>query len=243
MTGLVQWVAALASVGIGAVLQGTTGFGFAVVSIPLLAFVYDPHTAVVTGLCLSVVSSSVMVVKFRLEIDWAVLWRWILYGLLGMPAGVWIYVTLEPRALKLLIAVVVGGLSLGLLKGLRLPDEGSRSLEFMAAAFAGVLATSIGMPGPPMALYVTAAGFAKGRFRATLTAYGLITACLSVAALALARSIALDVVVGSAGLSLGVFAGLGLGFALYRKVSQRQFERAVLVTLLALAITSAATAL
>ena len=235
MSELTQWLLAAAAVALGASIQGATGFGFAVLSIPLLSLIYDPHTAVILGLCLSVVSSSMMVVRLRAQVDWRALARWVAYGAAGLPVGVWIFGALDPGRLKLLIAVVVGLLAIVLLRGVTLRTRYLGRAEFVAALTAGTLATSVGMPGPPMVLFVSVAAYEKARFRATLSSFGFVTSLLSVGALALAGSVSLRVLGLAGTLSVGIVGGLMLGAFVQRGFDQRQFNRAVLVILLVLA--------
>jgi len=109
-----------------------------------------------------------------------------------------------------------------------------RTLPALATgASAGALTTSLGMPGPPVALYLAALGLDKTTFRAlSLSAFGAIQ---GISLLAQSLVIGIDARVWGIAVVLVPTSALGavIGHRLCRYVSERLFRRIVIVLLLA----------
>ena len=61
------WLAALVVVGLAGFLTGMTGFGFSVLSVPLLLLIYPPHDVVVMALCLVPLTSALLLLTPHLR--------------------------------------------------------------------------------------------------------------------------------------------------------------------------------
>lgn len=155
-------------VAFAAVVQYATGFGFALVSVPLLALVTDPHEAVLIGLMLGIVGNISQAIEGRHVADRAVAGRILAGSLVGLPVGWYIYAHTDSRALQLtiggiiLLAVVVLALGLTL-------REASRRVDLIVGAVTGVLTTCTGTNGPPVVAVLHARRESPAVFRATST--------------------------------------------------------------------------
>jgi uncharacterized membrane protein YfcA len=134
---------------VAAVLQGTIGFGYAVLAVPVLSLL-DPRLApvpqILTALPLSV---------WALAREWhAVDWRgalWVLVGRLpGGLVGAYLLVVSSQRSLDLLIGLSV--LVAVLILSTEFRFERSPWLDCAAGAFGTVTGYISGISGPPIAL-------------------------------------------------------------------------------------------
>ena len=76
---------------ISTLIQSLTGFGFAIVSTPLLLMVYDAKEVVVLLQFLSVVLDTVFVFFVKDNIDWHFLKPLLIGSVIGHPIGILIY--------------------------------------------------------------------------------------------------------------------------------------------------------
>lgn len=76
---------------ISTIIQSLTGFGFAIVSTPLLLMVYDAKEVVVILQLLSVVLDTVFIFFVRANIDWNFLKPLLAGSVIGHPIGLLIY--------------------------------------------------------------------------------------------------------------------------------------------------------
>lgn len=231
-------LASFAIILLAAATYGLTGFGFALVAVPLLAIVTDPRTAGVAMLIAFVPVGPVLAVRDRDSIRWSAAALLCGAALLGMPLGLLVLVAASERLLTGIIGVCVLGSALLLWRGLKLRDAPVTVLT--AGMISGVLSTSTATSGPPMVVALRAMGYEPVSFRATLS---VAFTAMSVTALA---GRALTGQMGSTAVAIGLvgipamLAGWACGNALFRSLDPIRFRRLVLY---ALAITGALTVL
>lgn len=225
---------------LAATAQALTGFGFALVAVPLLALVTDSVTAVVATTAVSLVLTGAVGYRERAHVERPTAIRFIVAGLIGMPLGLVALSRLDERSLTILIAVGVL-LCAGLLWfSVELPA--GRGPQWGTGVVSGTLLTSTGMNGPPVVLMMQAISLAPRRFRATLQVIFFGQDLAAVAAFAvlgyLDSAVAAAVVAGAA----GVPAGWWLGDRLFGLLPTAHFRVLVLGTVTATAVVSIATA-
>lgn len=216
-----------------AVVQGMTGFGFSALAVPLLMWVADPHEVVVWSAVLAFCSNVVLFPPtWRAAVPRRV---GVLLGsaVLGLPCGIFIYQQIGGPSLQLIIGglTVVFALLLHYAPG-RSEDSTARCVG--AGLMAGVLATSVAMPGPPVALYLLKTGTEKAGFRAHLVALFL---CLFPTGLGMMLAGGqIDWPMLQRGLLLvpALLAGLAVGMKLFPAVNQHLFNRLILGSLVVL---------
>jgi uncharacterized membrane protein YfcA len=209
-SSLTEFLVASLIVAIGAALQGSVGFGFALMSAPILAFI-DPR--LVPGpLILAVTLLLVLTaVREHQSMDLTGI-GWVLFG--RVPGTVLAIVALEAmteRGLTVTLGVLVlAAVGISLLR-VDLP----RTPPFLMAAglISGLMGTTSGLGGPAVAvLYQHEPG---DRVRSTLAGYFLVGAVMSLSALAYAGRIGR----AEASLSVGLLPGIVVGFLSSRRTS------------------------
>ncbi len=220
--------------------QAVTGFGSALVAVPLLTLAFGPVVAVLASTIVGLVLTAHASVQERAHVDRGVATRLVLTGLLGLPLGYLVLTLVPARSLKLVIAAVLGVLVVVLASRLRLPSGlGSQRIAGVAS---GVLLTSTGMNGPPLVVLLQAMGQAPRRFRATLQVT-FFAQDLAAVVLFVATGLLSPAAWGLAAVGvLGVPLGWWLGDRLFGVLSAAQFRRVVLGGLAVLAVTSLVTA-
>ena len=109
-TDILSDTALLSAIGIAfasTIIQSLTGFGFAIVSTPLLLMVYDAKEVVVILQLLSVVLDTVFIFFVKANIDWKFLKPLLIGSVVGHPIGLLIYFFAPTAGLKIFIAVVI----------------------------------------------------------------------------------------------------------------------------------------
>lgn len=227
---------------LSAALQTSTGFGFALLSAPVLAALVGPveavSTIVATGVVVDVL---VLAADGRLPQphtrDVLALGAWSVPGLL---LGALLLRLLPGAVLQLVVAAAVL-----FAVGHRLaPRRSARSVTTSAperwwtpapaGLASGALSTATTLGGPPVVLYLTRRPRSPRQTRDTLVALSLLRLPLSVAALVVAgtwvRPPGLPV------LWLAVALGYLIGRAVFARLDLARYERAVLGALVAAAV-------
>ena len=163
MSDLVVIAATLA---VAAGIQVTMGFGFALISIPVVAVAEDPKVAVVLITAVGVPMTLWNTYRWRRHLRPREMLTVAGASLVGMPLGALILTRAPERTLTFTIGIVVLVLTAWLWRGLRLP-VGPRT-EIAAGVVSGALATSTGTNGPPLVIAFQATGMERFEFRATL---------------------------------------------------------------------------
>ena len=164
----IQQFVFIASIVLGAsIIQALFGFGFGLISVPLMIFFVDLPTAVVTATAVSTVSCAIQWWESRAVEAREMSQRLVCSALIGMPFGLWLLLNLDARLMKGILGIVVlFGVFLSI-KGFdlqRLP----KAFDYAMGVVSGVLSTATSTNGPPLVFLLHARHFEPIDFRAVL---------------------------------------------------------------------------
>jgi hypothetical protein len=229
-----QLLAAVAGAAfLAAFAQGVTGFGSALVAMPLLALVVGVREAAALVTLLSLAINLALLVPARRELPWRRVAPLLAGTLAGAPAGVLFLAGADPRLARGLLGVALVAASAALLRADRVQIGPGRGAGVAAGALAGVVGGAFTVNGPLVTLYAAARGWAKRETHAALQLYFL------------ASNVWIAVLHGAAGITdrrvlLAVAAALPLlaagsvaGWAVHRRIDEGRHRRLLLLTLLA----------
>lgn len=222
------WLGALGTVLLASVTRSLTGFGFALVLVPLLSAFWDLRAVVATSAVLGVVSSLALLVEARGQVEWRRVLLMLLGTAAGLPLGVHLLKSLDPSLIKLAIGVLVILFSVLMWLGRTWKFEREGVPLVVTGFVGGLLQGSAGMGGPPVVLFLLGQGTPKAAFRNTLVAYFVPTTVYSVAMLTLAGLVTADVVRTNLVLLPALAVGLWLGRWLLQRVQQGAFRAVAL---------------
>lgn len=225
--------AAIAAAFVAALIRGFTGFGMAILLVPLLGLMIVPLDAVVVSNLLGLLIGLVGLRRIWGEAERASVLTIGALAMVASPLGLWLLHATDPALARLLIALVA--IAAFVLVLLPQRPEGHRPHVAETAATglaAGVLTGFAGMPGPPVVPYYLRQAMPAARARASMLAVFLATSVASSAA-ALGMGFAGW---GQTALALALFgpvlAGNWLGGKMFGRVSERDW-RIVVALLLA----------
>jgi len=177
-------VALLAALLAGAI-TGLSGFGYALVSVPLLLTVYEPTTVIVVLAFIGIFTNALVVSDSFRVVERRALVSLLPWSVLGLLARVELLRLVEAVYIELAAGSLVVVFSVMLLRGWVLPGLGGRWGPVIAGTSAGVMSTSTGLGGPPIVMLFAARKFARDAFRATNAAYFLALGSLTLSLLLL----------------------------------------------------------
>jgi uncharacterized protein len=219
---------------LGALIFGLTGFGAALVTIPLASHVVPlPFALALFALAdlVSALSVGLESPKNAVRREWT---RLVPMILAGTALGVTVLVNL-PRALGMLLlgAFVV---SFGLYSLVRRPSPRvvSPRWAWLAGLAGGITSTLFGAGGPPYVIYLSQRGLTKEQFRATLGFATMTSISLRVCAFVLTGLLLEPQVWIAAAVAVpAAFIGIAVSRRLFLRISRDALLRAVSVMLLA----------
>lgn len=227
-------LAALAAF-VGAAVQSATGLGFALVLTPALFAVLEPAEAVTAVLLAGMVLCTLVLVESR-RVATHGLARMLAPAAPGLGLGLLVVTTLAKEPLQVGVGVAVIAAAAWQLRS-RAPVRVPAAL---AGFVSGALTTSIGVNGPPLALWLESERVAPAVFRTTLAAAFLVLDAAGI--LAIASSEGAGVVdAGVLGpLLAGVVGGYAVGALAFRRLDAARFSRVALVVVICTGIASVA---
>ncbi len=166
---------------VGAVVQGSVGFGIVVVAAPLVIWLAPelmPGSMLVCGFVMPVLQLST---RWR-DVDWTSLRAALAGRLLLTPVGVWVVAVSSPRLIALLVGVLV--LVVALASAYAPAFEPRPRNLFLAGMLTGISGTSAAVGGPFVAM--TLQHDEPARIRATLAAFFTVGSAASLTGLAVA---------------------------------------------------------
>lgn len=224
-----------------ALAQGATGFGFAIIALPLLLLVMGSLDAVGLTIILNLLVSLVLVPGLWRQAPKGPLARLSLGSVLGFPIGLAIFLQASLDWVRLAVGVII--LAFAATLALRRGGNGAPAVGGPAAAppswveipvglCSGAMATALAMPGPAVMLYLSARGMAKDPLRAC-------TLCLFT--LSYGAALALQTAAGATNGAMWLTAGLAapaticgaiVGHRLSRRLDETIFRKIILAILL-----------
>lgn len=236
----------LIGVGVGVFLlagvaQAVSGFGSALVAVPLLALVTDPVSAVVAATAVGLALAGFAVASERQFVDRQVTGELLVAGAVGMPLGLWLLTALPERGLTVLMALSVL-IALALIV-FRVQVRGGAAVTWTSGTVSGVLLTSTGMNGPPLVLGLHLLNLAPQRFRATLQAVFCGHDALAVLGFVVVGTVSPQAAWLALGGVLGSVVGWKLGDLVFHRLTAAMFRRLLIAGLLASATSLLLTAL
>ena len=161
---------------VSGIVKGTTGFGFALFALPLLAH-YIPFKTLVPLLTLfNLTSSAQMVIQTReFKPDKRILWL-SMAGIAGTIAGTLILKYFQVLWLKIMASVSLVIISFLFLTGYRFKVRKMRRSNIISGLVSGFLGGSIAVSGPPLALFLTSLNINTRLFRVIFAWFSIITA-------------------------------------------------------------------
>lgn len=214
-------VAALAA----GLARGFSGFGAALIFMPVASAVIGPQLAGPVLLIVDFVLTSVMVpAAFRLanrrEVGWMTLG-----AIVGVPIGTYVLLAADPLAIRWgMVFVVVAMLTL-LASGWRYRGQPAAGLTVGVGTLAGFLTGSIQIGGPPVIAYWLGGPSTSATVRANVVLYFALSGLLSAASYAAGGLLVAKLIVLAltAGPSYGI--GLFIGSRLFGLASEQTFRR------------------
>lgn len=214
MTGAALVAAIVITCG-AALCQSLTGFGFALVMVPLLSLAWDVKSAVVTSTVLGTFALLPLLFEARRHVRLRTAAALVAGSLAGVPAGILLLDWIDPEALKILVGVTVIAASVLVYRVREVRATRAGVIPAVAAgAVSGVLRASTSMGGPPAVLYLLGAERDVEAFRGTILAFFLPMSLVTIVGLAAVGRVTPDVVrtsvIALPAMAIGMFAGVWL---------------------------------
>jgi uncharacterized membrane protein YfcA len=218
---------ALAIAALAGLVRGFTGFGSALIYIPLVSAVYSPQIAVVTLLLIDSISSLPVSIRAIPQCNWREVTPVAIAGAVALPFGAALLVYLDPLLLRWLICALVLVALAALAAGWRYHGKPTIAASLGVGMLAGVGAGAAQIGAPPLLIYWLGGQNSATTVRANIMVYFIMQGALSMiaylySALFTTQTIILSVLLGvpfAVLLTVGARWFHGSSDELYRRVA------------------------
>lgn len=217
--------------------QAISGFGFALIAVPLLSLFIDPQVAVVLATVVGAFSSTFQAVADRRHANKSLVQRLALSAYIGMPFGLFVFIVVSESVLRFIVGLVVLLAAIALIRGFSI-SQSNKKLDWIMGWASGVLATSTSTNGPPLVFLLQAKKLSPESFRASINIVFSLTSFGAILLFALSGNITSDDFAGIAISIPMLLIGLAIGFNVRSRINAQQFRILVFVLLIVSALSA-----
>lgn len=212
--------------------QTISGFGFALVGMPLTTLVLGtPVSAPLVALA-GLTLYTINLLRYRTSINWRHVSRLGIAAAFGVPLGIWGLSNLaEPLVRFLLGIVLIGYAVFSLARPPAMLAHVSPRWSYLAGFCTGCLGGAYNLPGPPIIIYATLHQWQRDEFRAILQALFFLTGSLTVASHLLAQHLTANIWALYLSTLPALILGIVLGSLIDRYI-HRELFRALVIALI-----------
>ena len=202
-----------------AAIRGLTGFGMAIILVPLLGLVIRPDKAVVLAILLQFLIGPVGIKTIIADSDRPSSLMIAGFAVLATPFGLWLLAHTAPDVARLLISLIaIGAFILVILPKGQAVVPG-RAVTAATGVAAGVLTGFAAMPGPPVVPYYLRGAFTPVTARASMMLIFFATAIAGTIASTLLGLATLPLILLAVALFVPMFIGNHLGQMAFGRIS------------------------
>lgn len=163
-------------------LQTVTGFGYAIITAPLLALVLGAKETVMLVMVTALLICILLIRATRNQGSFKAILPLLTASIIGAIPGAYVMTIISNEGLKLFIGVLLLVVTTALWKNYSLPVKHNRGVESLVGFVSGFLTTTTGITGPPIVLYYLNSNAEKNKmeFRANLARFFLPINCASI---------------------------------------------------------------
>lgn len=164
---------------LSSVIKGITGFGFSLLAIPVLSYIFPMDVLIPALVIFNLVTSIMVLFKLKEKVRAYYIIPMMIASLLGIPFGIYILTYVDANILKLVISFLVIIFSLKMLSGVKLAKKNLNKPVVFAGFISGLLTSSISIGGPPLVIALDRKGYGKELFRGIFIWFMVISSLFS----------------------------------------------------------------
>lgn len=223
------WVLAFGAA-VAGLVQGISGFAFAMVAMSIWVWGVDPQLAAVMAVFGGVTGQIISAIRVRRGWHVSILWPFLLGSAIGIPIGTQLLPYLDPNRFKLVLGLLLVVCCSAMLATSRLPhvSRGGRSADAGVGILGGIMAPLSGFSGLAPALWCTLRGYTKDEHRAVLQNFNLIVLSATFGSLVWTGRVRSDMLPHMAVVAGALIVPSVWGSKIYVGMSQAAFRKGVL---------------
>ena len=230
------YVAICAIAFVAGFIQGLTGFGSVLLSLPLIALFLDFKTAVPFMTVCGIVLSLILIIQLRSAWEWKKIYPLLIGAIPGIPIGTYMLKTLEAAPMYIFLGSILIAYSLFGIFFKGIVKELKKGWPYLIGFFSGCLGGAVAASGPPVIIYTFLQPWDKDKIKITLQGFFVISGLFTLFYFIYHDLIGTQVLILS-GLALPfIAAGTLTGSFFYGKLNEASYRKLMYYTLATLGI-------
>lgn len=221
---------------IASVVRGFTGFGLALVAVPLLQFIMPVTDTAVFIAIINLTFSLLYYRRSRTVIKGQPLGRMALWTGIGVASGTVVLKFVNPAYIQLVWGLLIIFIVIALAGGVSFSIRSDASAMTMSGLFGGLLAGATGITGPPVAVILSAQKTPKEKFNAIISVFILFAVSYALVFYLISGLIEWETALLALCSVPALLAGLRTGDVLVARISQKTFTSVIYIVLLIMGI-------
>jgi uncharacterized protein len=214
--------------------RGFSGFGAAMVFVPIVAAAVGPVVAMPVLLMTDLVTSSPLIARAFRACSWADVRQVSVGAVIGLPVGNHILTATDPLIVRWVVTALIALSLAGMISGWKWRAPQTAKVAAGVGLVSGLMSGLAQIGGPPVVMYWLSANTGHGRMRANLIAYFALLMWAGLAIFAFKGLLPVKVLWLAAAAAPGYALGMVLGSRLFGLASAGTF-RWIAIGLVALA--------
>jgi uncharacterized membrane protein YfcA len=233
-----RFIAAVAIAALSGFVRGFSGFGSALIYIPLIAAVYEPRIAAPTLLLIDLAGSAPFTIRELSRCNWREVGPIIIAAGLAAPVGTMALILVDPIVLRWIIAAISLGLLAVLASGWRYHGKPTLAVTAGVGIVAGLGSGAVQIAGPAVIIFWLGSADATSVVRANLMVFFLLMGAITAVIYLTQGILGADVLALSILLGLPFMIAMWLGARWFHGASDTAYRRAAYAVIVAAAIVS-----
>lgn len=219
-------------------VRGFTGFGSALIYVPLMSALYDPRIAVPTILAIDSVCSLPFTIRVWREANWRELWPVALAANLSVPIGVALLIYVDALILRWFICALVAVALAALISGWRYQGRPTLIASLATGAASGIGGGSVQIAAPPLLLFWLGGQSRAVTVRANIMTCLLLGEVISITSYTVTGVFTANVLLMSALVGIPFLIAIAIGAGGFRKSSEGAYRRVAYIIIALAALIS-----
>lgn len=217
---------------IASIVRGFTGFGLALVAVPVIVFIMPVTDTAVFISIINVIFSLLYYGSSKEIVKGQPLGAMALWTGIGVAAGTVLLKFVNPAYIQLLWGLLIIFIVVSLVRGLNLHIKSERTALTLSGLFGGVLAGATGITGPPVAVILSSIKTPKAKFNAIISIFILFAVSYALVFYLIMGLVRKEIIWLAICSVPALLAGLYTGERLVSHISQKTFTTIVYIVLI-----------
>lgn len=218
------------------IVRGFSGFGSALMVVPVMAAVFGPQLAIPAAVIIHLVTGAQLMPGALKDCEWGRVIPLSIAGSLAIPVGVWFLTSQDPDLLRKIISVLIIVFAFVMLRGWRYTGRVNGWVMAAVGAVGGLITGAATIGGPPVVAFLMAGPFSAAQNRAAIILYFTFVQSVALVFYWVAGVMVWPVVGICILVMPTLMLGMWLGQRLFRRASEQGFRRFALIFLVFIGI-------